>query len=605
LRASAIWLGIALAGCKVVPVGPLDHFICVTDSDCAEPLPICQVGICRSACDPTLQTAQYSPCKSNQDCDCSQQCVASAGQCLILCSRNEDCAAYQLCDLSVDACLPADCTGAAGDPCFTAMDRASALAADAGLDAGNGACLPGADPIPDAGGLCEPVTVPSANSGQCSPLGQTTWNSPATAFCPPGDDGVFDPPGWQAYPQVCVQNQGQPPACLVLCDPRSPDPCFQGSTCQSVAAQIGLGDGGISQPTVCVPMQPYACRASDDGGVPILFADAGVYTLSTGAPSAGAVAVADLDRDGYLDVIIGTSQGVEIWYGQDGGGLKASPYLIGPVTALALARLQPGAAVLNVVAAVGNEVIELVGGTLTTPITTPLFDAGAPISALAAGDIEGWGVDVIAVAMAATGHVVLAGIPGASLDVRSPAGILSADFNRDGIADLAVISLSDGGDGARVSFVFGALDGGLQDPAESPYSAPSPSSMATADLNNDGFQDLVVSGDLLSFYYGAPDKLAIGLRATEAGCSASDLVLAPFTRPGFPDLVSVCGGNLELAPRLLSGEFGAPIALSDDGRAAAVASADVDHDGLPDLIVLSTTVADGGGVIQVLRNVCP
>ena len=68
------------------------------------------------------------------------------------------------------------------------------------------------------------------------------------------------------------------------------------------------------------------------------------------------------------------------------------------------------------------------------------------------------------------------------------AAIVAADFNGDGIADLAVANH----DGNEISILIGKGDGTFRTAGAVPFGA-SPSALAVADFNGDGVADLAVA----------------------------------------------------------------------------------------------------------------
>src|SRR5205823_12529178 len=97
-----------------------------------------------------------------------------------------------------------------------------------------------------------------------------------------------------------------------------------------------------------------------------------------------------------------------------------------------------------------------------------------------------------------TVSVVLGRGSGKFLDVSSipasagPVQVVSTDFNQDGIADLATVNAGNSQDGSTVSVFLGRTRGRFS-PQLVLKVGTDPLSLATADFNNDGMQDLVAA----------------------------------------------------------------------------------------------------------------
>lgn len=166
-------------------------------------------------------------------------------------------------------------------------------------------------------------------------------------------------------------------------------------------------------------------------------------------------------------------------------------------------------------------------------------------------------------------------------------GVVSADFNGDGIADVVALSSLRPPTGQNPSNlkIYLATSAGV-------YGAPSyvpdgdvPLWLASADLTGDGLHDVVTA----SYDDGAlgvflNDKLSPGSFNTPLVLSspgASQVAIADVNGDGLPDLVSA-DFNVSLFLQSSPGTFAAPISLYSGG-ANWVAVGDLNHDGAPDI----------------------
>ena len=264
----------------------------------------------------------------------------------------------------------------------------------------------------------------------------------------------------------------------------------------------------------------------------------------------------------------------------------------------------------------------------TTGVAGGSLTPGGPISLVAAdpgtesiGLLQGLGGGALA------NPVVLEGSIQASV-------IRSADFNDDGVMDLAVL------DGQGVSIYLGNGKGGFLPPVT--YDAgPDPNGLTIADVNGNGRPDLVIGnpyGDVLVLVnqgngtfapyrnadqtvilavadltgngskdviyadqgldrvvvdYGAGNSTVVGDRSSGL-LSPGAVLLADLNGDGIPDLIIANSGsnNVLVYPGLGNGQFGPAV---NDGHGfftgtnpTGLAVADVNGDGIPDLIVANT-----------------
>ncbi len=155
---------------------------------------------------------------------------------------------------------------------------------------------------------------------------------------------------------------------------------------------------------------------------------------------------------------------------------------------------------------------------------------------------------------------------------KSPAGIAIGDFNKDGISDLVVANFS----GSSISVLLGNKDGTFQAAMEIPTAA-SPLSVAVADFNRDGNPDIALAT-------GGPYDSFNGFTG------AGEVVLFAGKGDGtFQSGVTVFNGNSDSA----------------NGGIGCVATADLNHDGNPDLVDCGGHVllGDGAGAFNLVSTV--
>jgi hypothetical protein len=181
--------------------------------------------------------------------------------------------------------------------------------------------------------------------------------------------------------------------------------------------------------------------------------------------------------------------------------------------------------------------------------------------------------------------------------------VQTADFNGDGVLDLAVVDR--GGDysitppAASVSVLLGKGDGTFAPAINSPTN-PYPLALTIADLNGDGALDLALASDAtpnLSLLMGnghggfqAPISIADPSKAVALAVAAADL-----NGDGRPDLVTADGAyDVDVFLGSGGGSFATPVAYPSAmdscclTEPAAIAIADLNGDGKPDLAAANT-----------------
>jgi hypothetical protein len=162
------------------------------------------------------------------------------------------------------------------------------------------------------------------------------------------------------------------------------------------------------------------------------------------------------------------------------------------------------------------------------------------------------------------------------------AGVVSADFNGDGFADVVALSALPGSSNLKTYLSTAA--GAFAAPTLTP-DGNNPLYLASADLNGDGFKDVVTASyddGALSVFFNdkaSPGTFNSPLVLNSPG--ASQLAIADMNGDGLPDLISA-DFNVSLFVQSSPGTFAAPIPLYAGG-ANWVAVGDLNGDGAPDV----------------------
>jgi hypothetical protein len=240
-------------------------------------------------------------------------------------------------------------------------------------------------------------------------------------------------------------------------------------------------------------------------------------------------------------------------------------------------------------------------GTFQKPLK---FSAPAPV-ALAGGHFgKGSTLDLLVVESGGTGHGTLGLYSGKGdgtfrksgtypLGIESN-GVAVGDFNGDGRDDVAVVNKGAGDKTGSLMLFFGKGDGTLG--KSKIYKLPgTPLSITTGDLNGDGYLDIVVakySGQSVAVFlndgkgnFGNPaDYPTVGPSA------ADNAVIADLNHDGIPDLVVACPGGIPGVNVFLGkgdGTFGIPslyTAYYAPYGASALVVADFNLDGNLDIV---------------------
>jgi hypothetical protein len=349
----------------------------------------------------------------------------------------------------------------------------------------------------------------------------------------------------------------------------------------------------------------------------------GTFKLGTPV-TGGALAVADFSGDGKPDVLQQGTGTLLVLLGNGDGTFQSpitTPTALGMLIDVATADLR-GDGKPDVLALYDNSLVVFLGkgdGTFAADVSYPVGNSSFG-TLINLGDFNGDHNIDVAVSLAggavAGSVVVLLGNgdgtfqPGkTSTGAYTPASAVAGDFNSDGKLDLIVYDKGACFGNCSPSstlLLLGNGDGTFQPPATA-FSGGG--SLATADLNGDGKLDLVVASSLIQIYLGSGNGTftnPYNYEPNNGSFSGSGLAVADFTSDGKLDiaaegLVFLGNGN---------GSFlGQPAVPVPVAAFAAVAGA-FDSNGAQDIAALSDSgpqnlyiiLNDGTGVLTLAHT---
>jgi hypothetical protein len=382
------------------------------------------------------------------------------------------------------------------------------------------------------------------------------------------------------------------------------------------------------------------------GGSVSIYLNSGNGTFPTRSDfsAGGSVAIGDFNKDGKLDLVtlntcvsasncsIGTST-VSILLGNGDGTFQTQvQYPVGAAaSAVAVGDLNGDGVLDLAVLNSNNDSFSPLPGTVSvlfgngdgTFQSQQVYPAGLNPIGLVVGDFNGDGALDFAVTSAKDADVGVylnqgnGAFSQPSLLYGTPAGAaVAGDFNQDNKLDLAVLGQSgSSGLSGIVSLLVGRGDGGFSQTSLDYPTGSYPISVAVADVNGDGKNDVVVanSGDKnVSVFPGNGDGTFQPRVNYGTGNTPQSVVIADINGDGKPDLVvaNMTDNTVSVLLNDGSGGFAAHVDYATAIGPSFVGIGDVNGDGKADLLVtcandVSILLGNGDGTFQTHTDIGP
>lgn len=165
--------------------------------------------------------------------------------------------------------------------------------------------------------------------------------------------------------------------------------------------------------------------------------------------------------------------------------------------------------------------------------------------------------------------------------------VATADFNRDGIADIASVAAN-----GRLTVRLGRSDGTFQEAASMPVSGGKPRALIADDFNRDGIPDLLIGnedGTVMLFLSDGTGRFGQGREIAHLE-SVTSIAVADFNKDGIADIAVSDKRASTVTVYFGSGNgsfdhtWSFPLRMR--GTAPQITTADFNDDGIPDLVVV-------------------
>jgi hypothetical protein len=165
--------------------------------------------------------------------------------------------------------------------------------------------------------------------------------------------------------------------------------------------------------------------------------------------------------------------------------------------------------------------------------------------------------------------------------------VVTADFNRDGIADIASVAVN-----GRLTVRLGRSNGTFLETASMPVSERKPRALIADDFNGDNIPDLLVGnedGTVMLFLSDGTGRFAPGRTIAHLE-SVTSIAVADFNKDGIADIAvsDRRASNVTVYFGSGNGSFDHTwsFPLRVRGTAPQITTADFNDDGIPDLVVV-------------------
>lgn len=371
-------------------------------------------------------------------------------------------------------------------------------------------------------------------------------------------------------------------------------------TLVAVPVALAVGDfdrnGGLDL-AITTPVAVLVALSGGGGvlGTPVSVA----VTLS----NSRAIATNDLDGDGNLDLVVaGTAASATLLFGSPTGVFQASAVLAlrAPAQAVAAADFDGDGSTDVAVVSAGIATLFHGSGRTYTASGAPFSTGGGGATAAVIGNVNGDGVADLVVANTdtASAGVLLGGAGGFSAarvvttdaTTSTVTASVAADFNRDGRTDLAII---DSAGGRAIAFMQSANGALVQTAIVVSNVNAAPVALAAADFNVDGILDLAILNTAfgsVAVAFGVGDGTFAATNVVGSGAQPRGVAIADFSGDGKPDMAVAGIGVVSVLTNTGEGRFGrGEDVVATGATLSSIVTGDFNVDGRPDIAFVAST----------------